>query len=47
MNSLDKRYIQLKIGLEQLSNEELERILSYDKEMCLDRFNYDEEKGLF
>lgn len=43
----DLRRIALKTGLEQLSNFELRRILSYSEEMCFDKFNFDEELKLF
>lgn len=37
----DPRYIALRRGLEQLTTEEINRILSYNKEMVYDDFNFD------
>mgnify|MGYP003407543863 CR=1 FL=1 len=43
----DRRKTGLKTGLRQLTLKELARILVYNKPMCLDEFNYDEEKQTF
>lgn len=40
----DPRKIGLKNGLRQLTVEQLERVLSYDKEMVLDSYNYEDGK---
>jgi hypothetical protein len=43
----DPRYQALKLGLEQLSSSQLQRILDYPLEMVYDQFNYDELTGRF
>lgn len=40
----DLRKIGLKNGLKQLTVEQLNAVISYDKEMCLDDFNYQDGK---
>lgn len=47
VNPHDPRYIALRRGLEQLSSEQLRRILDYDKPTCFDRYNYDESTGRY
>jgi hypothetical protein len=37
----------LRRGLEQLSNEQLRRIIAYDGVMVLDEYNYYEPEGLY
>lgn len=43
----DLRYHKLKFGLNQLTNEELQRILDYPDEMVYDEVLYDEKTGRF
>ena len=40
----DPRKVGLKNGLRQLTIEQLERVLSYDKDMVLDTYNYEDGK---
>lgn len=42
--SEDPRHVRLKSSLEKLSHKELQNILSYPDEMCLDEYNFDEVK---
>lgn len=44
MQEIDPRKKGLKDGLRQLTIEQLERVLSYPKEMCLDTWNYHDGK---
>lgn len=44
---VDKRYIALRQGLEQLSAEQLNRIISYTNQMVYDEFNFDESSGFY
>jgi len=43
----DPRYLKLRRGLEQLSNEQLRRIIEYGNNMVLDTYNYYEPEGLY
>lgn len=43
-NSEDPRKTGLKKGLRQLKIEQLERVINYKGEMCLDTYNYHEGK---
>jgi len=43
----DPRYIKLKFGLNQLTDDELKRILDYKGEMVYDDYNYDQRTGRY
>lgn len=47
MPNNDPRYIALKQGLEQLSSQQLQKILDYTKPMVFDNFNFEETTGKF
>ena len=46
-DEIDPRYVALRRGLEQLSSDQLRRILEYEIPMCFDRWNYDEDTGRY
>ena len=44
MSNIDLRKEGLKRGLRQLTDDQLQRVLTYDQEMVLDEFNYHDGK---